>query len=455
MSVLLTSWNRIVSEKGNQIAITVFPDDRKVTFKELDSAADLCRMTYLREISNLSGVIIGLKTESRESWLVRFLAILKAGCIVLPVDTTSVPEEVDRLLASTGTNAWFNENHFVRLTEKAHLQLKRAGIQIFKITSGSTSLPKVIAFTESQMVADATNILETKGLQETDIQFATIPLGHSYGLGSLVYPFFLKGIPLVFNSIPLPGIISKELNATQATVMPTIPAILNALAKSDGVVLPSSLRLVISAASPLTGDLIERFEKHHALRIHNFYGSSETGGIAYDSTGKLLSDLGAVGSPMNNVEISISKTGRVQVASAAVFTYKNRRKAGNKGICLLTDFGSFENGALKLRGRSNRIVKHNGKRIDLSQVEKTLLEHADIREVFVTYDEKRHRIEAAVAGTISNDAFVQFAQQHLSVWKRPKVVWFSHELPTTVRGKPDQNSILAGIQKSGVLIRYS
>ena len=453
--VLLQAWQRIVQSKGRETAITVFPGGRKLSYQEIEDAANHCFEKHLSTFPNPASTIIALQVENRENWLIRFLAILKAGCVALPVDTTSVPEEVQRLLAFTGANAWFHEDTYLPLSTRVHSALNRAGIQLFKVTSGSTSNPKVIPFTEDQMVADAQNILETMGIGSDDIQFVTIPLGHSYGLGSLIYPFFLQGIPLVFNSIPLPGIISRELFTSQATVMPTIPAILKALAHSDTTRLPPSLRLVISAASALSQDLVHDFHARHALYIHNFYGSSETGGIAYDTTGSLLTtETGAVGVPLKNVHVTISKTGRVRVNSKAVTTHRNRQKENGVGSYLLSDFGTLNNSALVLRGRSNRIVKHNGKRLDLSQIEKTLAEHPGIQEAFVAYDEDRHRVIAAVAGKIEPDGFMRFASDLLPVWKRPKLLWVTPSLPTTARGKPDKVQIFKNINALGLKLQY-
>ena len=449
MSQLLQAWNDIVRAKEDNTAIVSFPSGKRFTFGEVDRSAE-SDCSQLREtFQDPHSKVVGIKVENREQWLITFLALIKAEAIIVPIDGTSTPQETLRILHATGCNAWFSDQGFQFIHNRSHPPLSRANIQIFKITSGSTSIPKSIAFTESQMIADAQNILETMDIGENDLQFATIPLGHSYGLGSLVYPFLLRGIPIVFNSIPLPGIIEKELKESQATVMPTIPAILKALSRSESTQLSDSLRLVVSAASPLTADLVKQFYKRHRLKIHNFYGSSETGGIAYDTTGELLKDLGSVGVPMKNVEVSLSKTGRVQVRSGAVYTHKNRNKIDGKGCFLLSDFAEFQEGALLLKGRSNRIIKHNGKRLDLTQIEKTLLEHRQIKDAYVDYDTIRHRVVAAIVGNISETEFSVFSTQQLAVWKRPKLVWFASELPTNVRGKPDRRKIAQKITECG------
>lgn len=454
MSSLLGRWDHIIDTMGDRTAIIGFPEEATLSFRQVDAMAEAKRELLRSELTDPSSKIVAVQLDSRIDWMISFLAVLKAGAIFLPIDVTSTEAECQRLLDRTGCNARFNKQGFQRLRARAHPQLKRAGVRCFKVTSGSTSVPKVLPFTEPQMMADATNILETMEITAADVHFATIPLGHSYGLGSLVVPFVMQGIPLVFNSIPLPGIIARELSISGATVMPTIPGILKALAQSESTQLPSCLRLVISAASPLTPELVHAFDAQHDLRIHNFYGSSETGGIAYDTTGHLLTDSGAVGVPLRNVEVSISKSGRVRVCSDAVQTVGNPNHHHNRGVQLLADFGRLEHDGLQLIGRSNRIVKHNGKRLDLAQIERILMEHDAVQDAFVAYDESRHRVIAAIVGSIETPEFCKFASRHLAVWKRPKVIWSVSALPMTARGKPDRSAILAGISSHGKKLQY-
>jgi len=454
MSSLIEIWKKTVQAQPDTLAITTFPEETTLTFGELDRKADELKTQLTSAFGYTAGKIVGIKIERRELWMAAFLAILKSGAIALPIDTTATPDETQRLLFNIDCNAWFHQDTFTKLHERTARHFKRAKIQVFKVTSGSTATPKVLAFTESQMMADARNILSTKGITEHDIQFATIPLGHSYGLGSLVYPFFLKAIPLAFNSIPLPGIIEKELKLSHSTVMPTIPGVLKALARSENVQLPESLRLIISAASPLTAELADNFFRRHKLRIHNFYGSSETGGVAYDRNGEALPKKGAVGEPLEGVKVSISKSGRVKVESEAVFTHQNRTKNEGMGQFLLSDYGTMENDLLYLKGRSNRIIKHHGKRIDLSQIEKILTEHPAIKEAFVAYELNRHRIVAAIAGDLSATEFAGYAEKQLSIWKRPKQACFVNTLPVNARGKPDRPAILLKIKTEGISLKY-
>jgi acyl-coenzyme A synthetase/AMP-(fatty) acid ligase len=455
MSELLSAWKNVLQTKGSESALWLFPEGKTRTYSDLDIEASAVAVKLGSLFQRSKGTTVAFKIEDRLEWMTVFLGIQKYGAVAMPIDSTITKTEVDRILRQHGANIYVEDRVFSVLSERRNLGFSRAGITLVKLTSGSTATPKAIPFRESEMMADASNIMRTMGIQGNDIQFATIPLGHSYGLGSLVYPLLMEGTPLAFNSLPLPSIIEKEINTCEANVFPTIPAVLKGLARSEDLRLPSSLRTVISAASPLTQEIWQTFKNRFGLEIHNFYGSSETGGIAYDKSGCLLSEKpGAVGEIMDGVTASIAPSGRILVTSKAIYSYKNRRAHKYSSAFLMADYGSIDKGILSLRGRSNRVVKHNGKRIDLVQIEKLLMEHEAIDLACVQYQESRHRVVASITGSIARETFTNYVHATLPDWKRPKILWQTDEIPSNQRGKIDLNKTLEMTLNMGRPLSY-
>ena len=120
-----------------------------------------------------------------------------------------------------------------------------------------------------------------------DRNLGAIPFGHSYGLGNLVLPLIVQGTPIINSQEILPEPLARQIRRFGATVLPSVPAVLRALAASsvDAADL-RSLRRVISAGAPLRPEVARDFHDRFGLPIHNFYGSSETGGICFDRTGE-------------------------------------------------------------------------------------------------------------------------------------------------------------------------
>lgn len=444
MNALIQRWNETLSRKQDQWALHCCSSNEKLSFAALDARSKILRQRLLSELhTGRRRNIFAFQVADRIEWMAAFLASAMVDAIALPIDTTYPPSEVERVLEVYNATLFYDGALFRK--GRAHNQTRRFSKDtgLVKLTSGSSSAPKAIPFSHAQMISDAETIIRTMKILPEDVHYATIPLGHSYGLGSLVYPLFVHGIPIVFNSMPLPSILVRELTDTGASVMPTIPAIIRGMADASDTSIPGTLRLVISAASKLTPEIADTFHHRTGLRVHNFYGSSETGGIAYDSDG--LADLasGTIGEPMHGVKVWITRSGRVSVSSGAVFTCGNHRRDPDSGcgIHLMPDRGTIRDGMLTLTGRSNRIAKHNGKRINLEQIERILTEHPAIRESYVIYDEGNHRLMAALACDSLPENFPDWMSNRMPAWQRPKYIHTTAALPHNDRGKPDKARI--------------
>ena len=167
-------------------------------------------------------------------------------------------------------------------------------------------------------MADCDNICQTMGLREDDLNYGVVSFAHSYGFSNLITPLLCHGIPLVVASDVLPNALASGFAASGATVFPGVPAIFRALAV--GAVSENALRLCISAGAPLPRDVALRFFENWGLKLHSLYGSSECGGICYDSSQEADVPAGYVGPPLKNVEVSGGGGGLRQSRCAAALS---------------------------------------------------------------------------------------------------------------------------------------
>jgi len=185
-----------------------------------------------------------------------------------------------------------------------------------KLTSATTGSARLVAFTADQLAADAENIVVTMGLRAQWPNLGVISLAHSYGFSNLVMPLLLHGIPLILAPSPLPEAVRRAAESINALTLPAVPAMWRAWHEADAI--PSCVRLAISAAAPLPVKLEQGVFAAHGLKIHNFYGASECGGIAYDASQQPRDDDAFVGAPMINVALSVNENGCLVVESYAV-----------------------------------------------------------------------------------------------------------------------------------------
>lgn len=264
------------------------------------------------------------------------------------------------------------------------------------------------------------------GIRRDDRNLAIIPLGHSYGLGNLVMPLLLQGTTVVCAKKFVPRQILRLIDEYQVTVLPTVPAILRALAQLEGAKKPSSLRLVISAGAPLTAEVAQQFQHRYGIKIHNFYGSSETGGICYDRTGIATLQGRSVGKPLAGVKVRILRDGRVAVNSPA-------------GKATLPDLGKWNGyNELSLLGRIGEIANVGGKKIVPAELEGALRKLRGITDAWVTVlNDKRGNdyLAAAVETTRTRADIEQELLKTLPAWKLPKTWLIAPALFRSDRGK--------------------
>jgi acyl-coenzyme A synthetase/AMP-(fatty) acid ligase len=319
--------------------------------------------------------------------------------------------------------------------------LTSAGNFLIKLTSGTTGTPKALPFTESEMMADGGQIMRTMSISERDRNYAILPFGHSYGLGNLVMPFFMSGVAIVLGSSPYPQVMVAELTQFPCTVLPLVPPLVKALSlvSLETRSLPG-LRLVISAGSALPAKVAQRFHANTGLRIHNFYGSSETGGICFDREGELPLTDGAVGTSMEGVELLIGENQSIHVRSEAVC-----HAVYPAGACALHDFGILdEDGLLHLTGRHADIVKIAGRRLSLAEIEREICALDQVTDAYVGSRAGRRgeaRCIALYSGDIDPEAVKAALQSKLPDWKVPKILRKIDQISYNARGKRDRTAM--------------
>jgi fatty-acyl-CoA synthase len=98
-------------------------------------------------------------------------------------------------------------------------------------------------------------------------------------------------------------------------------------------------------------------------------------------------------------------------------------------------------GYMELRDRAKDIIISSGVNISTIEIERTIYQHSDVKEVAVIaiFDKIRGEVPKAFVNlksgaTVTERDIIKFCRQHLALFKCPKVVEFT-ELPKTATGK--------------------
>lgn len=440
MNQLLEAWGRVCRRRRHDRAVTQAAEGATVSFAELDTRATAWCDAHVREPLAVKGRAVVFAVPNGIGWLEIFLGLLKAGAVAVPLDAAE-PRLAQRQLA-VGLRAacWWDGARLEPLPKSK--RFRDPSTCLIKLTSGTTGRPRAIVFTAEQLLADGRQVMSTMGIQPRDLNYALIPLGHSYGLGNLTVPLLAHGVPLVAGTAPLPHAIAADFSKWRPSVFPGVPALWRALAGSD-VALPG-LRLAISAGAPLPPAVARDFATRFAQPLHGFYGSSETGGIAYDRAGAATL-AGSVGRAMRGVTLMTALRQRLRVSSAAVFTHGNRQRRGRFGVWLMPDRVAVDSGGrLMIQGRRDTTVKIAGRRIDLSEVSERLRRLPGVREVWVGVRPGNEPVLGAVVATDRTAGELRAALvTDTAAWKIPRKWVVVDALPLTPRGKTDTRTLQA------------
>jgi long-chain acyl-CoA synthetase len=315
------------------------------------------------------------------------------------------------------------------------------GIVHLKITSGMTGAPRLVAFTASQLWADLENIVSTMGLRPEWPNLGVISMAHSYGFSNLILALLLHGVPLIVVGSALPEPV-RLAAATQTDVtLAAVPVLWRTWHEAN--VIPPNVRLAISAGAALHSELEREVFARHGLKIHNFYGSSECGGIAYDASNTPRQDTACAGAPMRNVELSTSPNGCLEVRSRAVAqAYWPETTADlADGVFRSYDLVEISNGLVYLRGRASDQINVAGRKVSPETIEEALVSHPAVRECVVfgvpSTDENRGEsiVACLAAQGVSGEVLKAFLIAKLPAWQVPRAWWFVDTLHPDARGK--------------------
>jgi acyl-CoA synthetase (AMP-forming)/AMP-acid ligase II len=410
------------------------------------------------------------------------LAIWESDAIAIPADPSAAPGELAMLRATFMTRLSLRTGGGpgglapVPAPPVAGRRLEPPpGTALIKMTSGSTGRPRGVAASADQLLADGRHIIEGMGVRPDDVNVSAIPLSHSYGLGSLLMPLLMQGTALLLADPRHPESLVRALSAEPPLVFPGVPALFGMLGRPEAPpVRGGGLRLCLSAGALLPAATARAFRDRIGQPVRAFYGTSETGGICFDSSAEgdaAETHEGSVGSALPGVDVSLDPaTGRVVVRGDAVaigYLPAENAAAGapdghapggaaapgrfQDGAFLTGDTGSWVAphavaSCLRLTGRVGDTVNVAGRKVDPAEIERILRGIAGVRDAVVLGVPDAARGEALAACVeaepgITRERVMERLRAELASHKLPRRLVFMDRLPRNERGKTDKDAL--------------
>jgi long-chain acyl-CoA synthetase len=311
-----------------------------------------------------------------------------------------------------------------------------------KLTSATTGTARCVQMTARQLAADARNIVRSMGLRPEWPNLGVISLAHSYGFSNLVTPLLLHGIPLIIAPSPLPESLRQAARILDNLTLPGVPALWRAWHEADAI--PAGTRLAISAGAPLPVALEQTVFCDRGLKIHNFYGASECGGIAYDPASHPRTEDAFAGVALHHVTLSTAADGAlvVQGDNVAEGYWPDPDPALGNGRFQTPDLADLGADGVRLRGRASDLVNLAGRKVHPEAVEQCLLRHPAVRDclAFGIEAADRERGEELVMVVVSHPPqpariLRGYLLDQLPAWQVPRHWWEVSTIGVNQRGK--------------------
>ena len=312
-------------------------------------------------------------------------------------------------------------------------------------TSGFTGFPKLIEKTLKQFEAEALKIIGEFGEGLKDSIFVySVPHYHSYGfVFDFLVPYILE-LKLADNRINYLETLNNFEEYKNITFI-TNPAFLKRIDKSSLKI--KSKWTVFSSTGALDKEVndlcIETFNTD-AIEI---YGSTEGGGMAYRKRSE--KDLWT---RLKIVQLKVNENGSLFCSSGYT---------GEGFWVHVGDVVDMKNeDEFELLGREDSIVKIEGKRISVQQIDRQILEDKNFKDSYTIYCKSENREYVASFIVLSDaDANEENMRKYLKDYLKgyfekiviPKKIYFTDSIPRNEMGKIDRKQLDAIMEKFEVL----
>jgi amino acid adenylation domain-containing protein len=489
-------FERIVQRYPDRIAIKTAA--RALTYDALNKAANRIGRAILEEIGPGSEPVAVLLGNGIDS-VAALLGVLKAGKFFVAVDPSFPLPRIIYMLRDTEARLIVtnNENQGpagklagyrgVRLNideigdrtlgDDLDLPIRPGDIATVLYTSGSTAEPKGVVTTQAYCLERARSNINFLSVGPDD----RLTLLHSVSFASAeinLYASLLSGATLLPFDVKAEGIsrLVDWLAAETLTICHCSPSLLRQFVGSlpEHHLFPH-LRLIHLSGAPITAADFDLYKRHFppATLLAFHMGATEAGVIARAVVNHTFS-FPPKGTPAgfsreqkqvvildeNGRELGPGEVGEIGVRSRylAQGYWRNEEltkdkfrlvpNGGGERLYRTGDLGRISpDGFVTHLGRKDFMVKVRGYRVELGEVETTLLEHPAVKEAVVAAWE-REEGETYLAAYlvcqsglhVSVDQLAACLKNKLPVYMIPSAFIFLDSLPLT-NGKPDRRAL--------------
>jgi long-chain acyl-CoA synthetase len=439
----------------------------------------------LAKLGVKQGDCVGLWLKNRPEFVPAFFGILEAGAVVVPINNFLKPSEVNFILQDASIDVLITDDELAVHLEAlrparpnlklfpagklsaqlpstehppANTSIAEADLAVLIYTSGTTGRPKGAMLSHGNLLHNVESCRIVLRTVSADRFAVLLPMFHSYMLTvGMLLPLLVGGSMVVVKSLhPVKNALT-EVFQRQASILPAIPQFYRSLVHSP---LPSlmSIRLCISGAAPLPGQVLKEFEEKFHIPLIEGYGLSEASPVVTKNPLDGNRKAGSIGRPIPNVEVTIQdesghelppgEIGELCVRGGNVMLGYWKQpdetaKVMRNGWLLTGDIGYRDpENYFYITDRKKDMLLVNGINVYPREIEEVLYRIPGLKEAAVIGKPDVRRGERPVAFVAANEGVTldaksiqQFVREHLADYKVPRNVIVLPALPRNATGK--------------------
>jgi acyl-CoA synthetase (AMP-forming)/AMP-acid ligase II len=337
-----------------------------------------------------------------------------------------------------------------------------AGVAAVVYTTGTTSEPKGVMLTHSNLLFVARAGSSLRGLTPEDRVFGVLPMSHVYGLSSVCLGSLLAGSTIYLKPRFTPESMESALVEDRVTICQGVPAMYAKyveylVAQGRDFVAPA-LRAIYCGGSPLTARVKRTTEAIFGLTLHNGYGLTEAAPTLTQTRHEAPRKDCSVGLPLPGVELRIMNpdgtvhfgydAGELWARGPNIMKGYYRDPEGTaaalkpRGWLATGDLARIDReGSVHIEGRLKELIIRSGFNVHPAEVEAVLNTHPEVSQSAVVGREVEGNeevvafVELVQGARADEGALIEFAAAALAAYKRPARVIVMDKLPAAASGK--------------------
>jgi acyl-coenzyme A synthetase/AMP-(fatty) acid ligase/thioesterase domain-containing protein/acyl carrier protein len=481
-NTFLESWLNVVKRNGQARALSNVSSS--LTFIELNEKA--ISLAYLLIQKKIRGKCIIIRLDDRMESVIAILGILLSGnhyfylsrdayrnsdqfIPFLDVGAILINSETDHNHDAYESLCW-SSLESCSIEQEALPKVADDEPFVVFTTSGSTGAPKLVRHNHRFILDDTGVQMDQLKITPNDKRDYTGSLMFSASLGA-IFPVLLSGAQLIIHSLADKGVFAlPEFWKKHEITITSVPvSMLRTIVKS-GLTLNEHENLRVIA---VTGEMASQEDMEKFIQIvspktflANGYATTETRGISLALFDPLRHDpqhLSSLGHPIPTKRVYIfdedhqpvgpGGLGQIAVEGAGLpKSYLNQpsgtsssfiESSSGNTLFLTGDLGLLTpDGRLELKSRIDSIVKVNGIKVSLLEIELCIARFPGVKEVAVVQNPNR-RFTAYLSYSSSLDLseLKKFVSDNVAPVQMPSRWQILNELPRTITGKIDRKKL--------------